>query len=187
MTGGRRRGGDDVDKLLVADLADRLILARLPDQGAGPHQLAVLHVVEHRAARQHDRRRVDRGRGHQAGRRGFIAAGHQHGAVQRIAVQHFDQAEISEIAVERRGWTLAGFLNWMHREFDRDAASIANAGAHALRQFKMMAIAWAEIGAGLGDADDRAARGQFGAREPVIEIALEIERRHSRIVGIVEP
>src|SRR4029077_12459242 len=76
---------------------------------------------------------------------------------------------------------------WMHREFDRDAAGIANAGAHALRQLQMMAIAWAEIGAGLSDADDRAAGGQFGAREAIIEIAFEIERRHSRIVGIVEP
>src|SRR5262249_7596210 len=32
-----------------------------------------------------------------------------------------------------------------------------------------------------------AAGGQLGASEPVIKIALEIERYHSRIAGIVEP
>src|SRR5262249_21908382 len=75
----------------------------------------------------------------------------------------------------------------MHRKVEGDAAAVANAGAYALRQFEVMTIARAEIGTGLRDADDRAAGGQFGAGEPVIEIALEIERCHSRIVGIVEP
>ena len=42
-------------------------------------------------------------------------------------------------------------------------------------------------GAGLGDADDRLARLQLGPGEAVIEVALEIERGHARIVGVVEP
>src|SRR5258708_27253312 len=42
------------------------------------------------------------GRGrHQAGRRGFVAAGHQHDAVERIAVQHLDQTEISQVPADR--------------------------------------------------------------------------------------
>src|SRR6516165_4108428 len=75
----------------------------------------------------------------------------------------------------------------MHRKFDGDAAGIADSGAHALRQFKMVTIARAQIRAGLSDADDRAAGRQFGPGQSIIEIALEIERGHSRIVGIVEP
>ena len=164
-----------------------MILARLPEHGAGTGELAVVIAVEHRAAGQHDGRRVDRCRRHQTSRRGLVAAGHQHHAVERIAVQHFDQAEISEVAVERRGRPLAGLLNWMHRKLERDAAGVADAFAHALGKLQMMAVARAEIGAGLRDADDRLARGQLLAGEAVIEIALEIERGHARIVRIVEP
>src|SRR6516164_3202919 len=54
-------------------------------------------------------------------------------------------------------------------------------------RFKMVTIARAQIRAGLSDADDRAPRRQFGPGQSIIEIALEIERVHSRIVGIVEP
>jgi len=50
MSSGRRRARDDVDEFLVVDLAGGLILACLPDQRAGTHQLAVFDVIEHRAA-----------------------------------------------------------------------------------------------------------------------------------------
>ena len=40
----------------------------------------------------------------------------QHDAVERIAVQHLDQAEIGEVAVERGGRPLAGLLDRMARE-----------------------------------------------------------------------
>ena len=36
--------GDDVDEFLVIDLAGGLVLARLPDQRARAHQLAVLDM-----------------------------------------------------------------------------------------------------------------------------------------------
>ena len=135
--------GDDVDEFLVVDLAGGLILARLPDQRARAHQLAVMDVIEHRPAREHDRRRVDGGRRHQAGRRGLVAAGGQHHAVERIAVQHLDQSEIRKVAVERRGRPLAGFLDRMDRKFEGDAAGVADAVAHALGKLEVMAIAGA--------------------------------------------
>ena len=65
--------------------------------------------------------------------------------------------------------------------------AVADAVAHALGQFEVMPVAGRQVGAGLGDADDRLAGGQLLARQPVIEVALEIERGHARIVGIVEP
>jgi hypothetical protein len=75
----------------------------------------------------------------------------------------------------------------MHRKFEGNAAGVANAGAHALRQIEMMAVARRQIRAGLRDADDRPAGGQLFTREPVIEIALKVERGHAGIVRIVEP
>ena len=171
----------------VVDLAGRVSWRAFQTTVPEPERLPLPPAIEHRAAGQHDRRHVDRGCRHQAGRRGLVAAGHQHHAVERIAVQHLDEAEIGEVAVERRGRPLAGLLNRMHRELEGDAAGVADALAHALGELEMVAIAGREIGAGLGDADDRLARGQFLARQPVIEIALEIERGHAGIVGIVEP
>jgi hypothetical protein len=75
----------------------------------------------------------------------------------------------------------------MHRKFERDPARLANAFAHALGQFQMMPVAGREVGAGLRDADDRLARLQFLARHPVVQVALEIDAGHVRVVGIVEP
>ena len=181
------RGRHDFDELVVVDLAGGKPFALLPDDGAGAGALAVEPAVQHRAAREHDRGQIDGRRRHQAGRRGLVAAGGQHHAVERIAEQDFDQAEIGEVAVERRGRPLAGFLDRMRREFHRDAAGRANALAHPVRQFEMVAVARGEVVAGLGDADDRLAGLQFRPGQAVVQVALEIERGHSRIVRVVEP
>src|SRR5271169_615411 len=66
-------------------------------------------------------------------------------------------------------------------------AGVADALAHAIGEFEMMAIARTQIRAGLRDADDRLARRELLARQSVIEVALQIERGHARIVGIIEP
>ena len=183
----RRRGGHDIHELLVVDLAGGQLLARLPDHGAGTGALALVPAVQHRPAGQHDRRHIDGRRRHQAGGRGLVAAGGQHHAVERIAEQDFDQAEIGEVAVERRGRTLAGLLDRVHRKFHRDAAGGADALADPVRQFEMMAVARREVVAGLRDADDRLAGLQFLPGQAVIEVALEIERGHARVMGVVEP
>src|SRR5262249_5077070 len=104
-----------------------------------------------------------------------------------IAEQHLDQAEIREVAIERRGRPLTGFLDRVARELERDAAGAADALAHAMRELEMMAIARREVGTGLRDADDRRALPQFRGGEAEVEITLEVERRHAGIVRIIEP
>ena len=152
-----RRGADDVDELLVVDVAGGVPLARLPDDGAGAGALAVVPAVQHRADIERDRRDVH-GRGrHQAGRHGLVAAGEQHDAVERIAVEHLDERQIGEVAVEAGGRALAGLLDRVARELEGDAARRRDAVAHALGELEMMAVAGGEVGAGLGDADDRLA------------------------------
>src|SRR6202011_3236510 len=145
---------------------------------------AVIPAVEHRSARQYDGWNVDRGRGHQARRRGFVAAGGEHDAIDRIAMQDFNETEISEVAIERGGGALAGFLNRVNGKFKRDAACVADTVAHAARQIEMMPIAGREIRTRLSDADDRLARLQLFARDAVVHVALEIERGHAGIGGI---
>ena len=184
----RRRGGrDDLHELFVVDLARGHFLARFPDHGAGPGALAIVPSVEHRPAGQHDGGNVHGGRRHHAGGGGLVAAGGQHHAVQRIAEQDFDQAEIGKVAIQRSSRALAGLLDRMGRELHGDAARFANAFTNALRQFDMMAVAGGEVVAGLRDADDRLAGLQLFARQSIVQVALQIECGHARIVGIVEP
>ena len=102
-----------------------------------------------------------------AGGRGLVAAGREHDPVERIAEEHLDQAEIGQVAVERRGRPFAGLLDRMHRELEGDAAGVVNALAHALGELEMVAIAGRQIRAGLRDADDRLARGELAERQAV--------------------
>jgi hypothetical protein len=60
----------------------------------------------------------------------------QHHAIEGIAEQDLDQAEIGEVAVERRGRALAGLLDRMGRELHGDAAGGANALAHPLGEVR---------------------------------------------------
>jgi hypothetical protein len=75
----------------------------------------------------------------------------------------------------------------MRREFHRDAAGRANAFPHPVRQFEMVPVARGEVVAGLGDADDRLAGLQFLPGQAVVQVALEIQRGHSRVMRVVEP
>ena len=75
----------------------------------------------------------------------------------------------------------------MGRKFHRDAAGGADALAHAMRQFQVVAVARRQVVAGLRDADDGFAGLQFFPGEAIIEVALEIERGHARIMRVVEP
>ena len=75
----------------------------------------------------------------------------------KVAHQDFDEAEIGEIAIERRGRPLPRFLNRVHRKFERQPPGRGDPVAHALGEFKVMAIAGRKIRAGLRNADDRLA------------------------------
>jgi hypothetical protein len=183
---GRRRG-DQVGEFFVVDFAGGPQLARLPLDGARAGALALEPAVQHRPDRQRDGRQIERRRRHQASRRGLVAADGQHHPVEGVTVQHLDQAEIGEVAVERRGRPLAGLLDRVDGKLEANAAGGNDAVAHALGQLDMVAVARRQIGAGLGDADDRFARLQFLAGDAVVEVALDIGRRHLAVAGIVEP
>ena len=75
----------------------------------------------------------------------------------------------------------------MHRKFQHDAAGFAHAFAHALGEHEMMTIAGREIAAGLRDADDRLARLQLRERQAEVHVALQVQRGHVGVGGIVEP
>src|SRR3954451_22372681 len=57
----------------------------------------------------------------------------------------------------------------------------------ALGEIEGMTVAGRQVVAGLRDADDRAPGLQLFPGQAVVEVALKVERRHARVVRIVEP
>jgi hypothetical protein len=171
----------------VVDVAGGQPVARMPDDGAGADPFAFVPAVQHRPARQNDGRQVHRGGGHQAGGRGLVAAGRQHNAVEREAVQDLDQTEVGEIAVERGGRAAALFGKRVNRKLHRDAARVAYASLHTLRQFQVVPIARRQVVTRLCNADDRPTRLQLFARQAVVHEAFDVEGGHVCMARIVEP
>jgi hypothetical protein len=75
----------------------------------------------------------------------------------------------------------------MDAELERHPAGVADAVPHALGELQVMPVARNEVAAGLGDADDRPAGLELRAREAVVQVSLQIERRHLGIARVVEP
>src|SRR6185312_11974508 len=119
--------------------------------------------------------------------RGLVATSHQYDAVERIAVKDFDKPEIGEVTVQRGRGAFAGLLDWVTRKLKGKPARCPNPLAHALGKLEMVTVTGGKVRTGLCDADNRFSRPQLRRRQTVIEIALEVERGHARVVGIVEP
>ncbi len=107
--------------------------------------------------------------------------------VQRVAMQDLDQPQIRQVAIQRCGRPFARLLDGVHGKFQRHPASVADTITHPAGQLEMVAVARRKIGTSLRDTDDGLARLQFLAREPIVHVALDIERRHARVGGVVEP
>ena len=152
MPDAGRRGGDNIHELFVVDLSRGEAPPRVPNHHCGPYELAAGMPIEHWAAGEDDRGKVDRCRSHETCRRRLVAARRQDNAIERIAVKHFDKTEIGKIAVEGSGRALTRLLDRMDGEFDWNAAGIADPVAHALRKLEMMPIvnfgfgAWSVLG-----------------------------------------
>ncbi len=187
MADALRGGGNKFDEFFDVDFAGAEFQAGFPDNSARTRALALVVAIQHGPAGQGDGGDIDRRRAHQHGRRGFIAPSGQDHAVDGIAMQHFDQGKILQVAVQGGGGPLAGFLDGMDGKFNGYAARIADTGADPLGQFHVVAVARRQIAARLGDADDRPAGAQFLGRQAKIKIAFQIQRRHFLMVGIVEP
>ncbi len=131
VAGRGRRGGGGIEKFLLGNLTGGETAAALPDHGARADQFIFEPTIEHRAAGQHDGGNIDGRGGHHRGGRRLVAASREHDGVDGIAVQNFNQAQIGQIAIQRRGRAAAVLEDRMRREFHRNAAGIANTFFHA--------------------------------------------------------
>jgi hypothetical protein len=106
-------------------------------------------------------------------------------AVDRVAVQDLHQAQVGQVAVDGGGGTAAVLEDRMQREFHRMPPA-SRMPSHTRGQLQVDAVARADVAAALRDADDGTARAVL-RRDAVVHEALQVERRHVDVVGIVEP
>ena len=92
-------------------------------------------------ARDEDRRNVDRGRAHEQRRRGLVAAGEQHDAVERVGAQRLLDVHGAEVAVEHRRRPERALAGREDRELDRQTAGLVDAVAHPLGEVAEMGVA----------------------------------------------
>src|SRR5207302_9792324 len=103
------------------------------------------------------------------------------------SVDDFEQSVFGHMSVEAGRRPAAILEDGMNRKLPRHAARIAYGLTHARHRFEVHAVAGRQVTAGLRDADDGFAAGELLAREAVIHEALEIQRDHVGMGGIVEP
>ena len=102
-------------------------------------------------------------------------------------MQNFHQSHVSKVAIKRRRWPLAGFLDRMDGKDQRDAAAIANAVTNTFDDLQVDVVARRQFTAGLGDPDDGSAGSQLFARDAEIKIALQVHSGHTDVVWVVKP
>src|SRR6476660_6029532 len=181
------RGGDELDEFLVVDLARGQKFTRLPNDGARTGAFATEPAIQHRSTGQHNGRDIDGRRRHQLRRRGFVAAGGKHDAVDKVTVESLYQPEVAKVAVQGGGRALTGFLNRVHRKFERNAAGFANPFAYSMGKLEVVAVTWREVRPRLGDANDGLAGLQLLTLQAEVHVALQIQRRHVGVVRIGAP
>ena len=141
-------------------------------------------AVQHRPAREHDRRHVARRGTHQQRRRGLVAAGHQHHAVDRVAADRLLDVHGREIAEQHRGRAEIALAVREHRELEREAAGLVDAALDPLRQLAEVGVARGELGERVADPDHRATVEQVGRETLILHPAAVQE---AVPVGMAEP
>ncbi len=145
------------EEIVDGDGAGLDLFAELPDHGARADVLALVLAVEHRPARDDDGRHVAAGRAHQQRRGGFVAAGQQHHAVNRVAANRFFHVHARQVAGEHGGWAQVRFAVGEHREFHGEATGLDHAAFDVLGNLAEMRVTRSQFRPGVADADDRLA------------------------------
>ena len=127
----------------------------LPDDSASADVFALVLAVQHRSTGHHDSGDVAAGGPHQQGRGGFVAAGQQHNAVNRVAANGFFHVHAGQIAGQHGGRAQVRFAVGEHRKFNREAACFDDAALDVLSNGTEMGVARRQFGPSVADTNDR--------------------------------
>ncbi len=147
----------DLDKLLLGQPPGAAHIPEAEHIGARADLLAVPAALEHRPARDHDRRDIGAGRAHQLGRRGLIAAAQQHHAIDRVGLDHLLHVHGHQVAVEHGGGLDQHLAERDRGELQRQAAGLPDAALDRLGDDPQVGVAVGQLAPGVADADHRPA------------------------------
>ena len=119
--------------------------------------------------------------------RRLITAREQHHTIERISMQQLDQPQITQIPIQSRRRSSRSLLDRMRGKLDGNTARTANPLSHALSKCQVVAVTRSQIRARLCDTDDGFMRRQFLFREAVVEVSVEVQGRHTWVVGAIQP
>ncbi len=140
-----------------AHLAGLDLFAEAPDVGARSDRLASIVAVQHRAARDDERRQVATGRAHHERGRRLVAAAEQHDAVEGVAADRLFDVHADEIAEEHRRRPQARLAGGHDGKLERQPAGFPHAALHVFGELAKVPVAGRQVGPRVADADDRPA------------------------------
>ena len=141
-------------EVVKADLPGFHLFTELPDHGAGAYVFAFVFAIEHRPTGDDDGRHVATGGAHQQCRGGFIAAGQQHYAINRVPTDRFFDIHARQVAGEHGGRAQVGFAVGKHRELHREAARFDHPTFDVLGDLPEMRVARRQFRPGIADTND---------------------------------
>ena len=150
-----RHAGLGREEFVETDRAGFVGLVHLPDDGAGADVFAFVFAVQHWPAGDHNGRDITAGRAHQQRRGGFVAAGQQHHAINRVTANGFFHIHARQVAREHGGRSQIGFAVGKHWELHREATGLDDTAFDVLGDGPKVGIARRQLRPGVADADDR--------------------------------
>ncbi|MEY9772781.1 hypothetical protein ABIA14_005122 [Sinorhizobium fredii] len=139
----------------LCDLPGFLLSPVFPDIRARAERLAAIIAAQHRPGRHEDRRQVDLDRPHDGCRRGLVAAGEQHDAVDRMRADEFLDLHGEEVAVEHRRRLHIGLGERHGRQLDRKAPRLPDTALDLLGASAQMRMARVDVAPGIDNRDHR--------------------------------
>ena len=85
----------------------------------------------------------------------LVAAGGEYDADERVPIEHLDEAEVGEVAIEASGRSLAGLLDLVNRELEGNATGLTDPLSDLCRKLEVMTVTRREVRAGLRNPNDR--------------------------------
>lgn len=102
-------------------------------------------------------------------------------------MQDLHEAQIRQIAINARRGASTRLLDGVGGKLKRNAPRRSDPLPNPLREFQVVPIARGQVRPRLRNANDGLAGHQLFASHPVVEIALDVQRHHARVLFAPEP
>ena len=146
-----------LEPCLVAQAARTPFIPILEGVAARAEHFAAPVAAQHRAGRQVDERNAHRQRVHRQPGRGFVAAAHQHRAIDRVRAQQLFRFHGEEVAIEHRRRLDQALGQADGRQIERKATRLKHAALDVIDALLEVRVALVGVALGVDDRNHRLA------------------------------